>query len=151
MALGGNVLPWNRASIRYETFEFIWEPQSTIQWRMASGTWFGETSRQSQAEPVKQQHTGISPNHVPEAVPYWLGRIKWIREACCRCIMQELISKFLTTLTTNFCSWHYSSCRQTKYVKYVEFQVTSVTCCKFTLFTLKILFPILHLSIMHLL
>ena len=31
MALGGNVLPWNRASIRYETFEFIWEPQSTIQ------------------------------------------------------------------------------------------------------------------------
>ena len=38
------------------------------QWRTASGTWFGETSRQSQAEPVKQQHTGISPNHVPEAV-----------------------------------------------------------------------------------
>ena len=36
--------------------------------RMASGTWFGETSRQSQAELVKQQHTGISPNHVPEAV-----------------------------------------------------------------------------------
>ena len=25
---------------------------------MASGTWFGETSRQSQAKPVKQQHTG---------------------------------------------------------------------------------------------
>ena len=41
-----------------------------FQWRTASGTWFGETSRQSQAEPVKQQHTGISPNHVPEAVPY---------------------------------------------------------------------------------
>ena len=38
---------------------------------MASGTWFGETSRQSQAEPVKQQHTEISPNHVPEAVPYY--------------------------------------------------------------------------------
>ena len=38
-------------------------------WCTASGTWFGETSRQSQAEPVKQQHTGISPNHVPEAVP----------------------------------------------------------------------------------
>ena len=36
---------------------------------MASGTWFGETSRQSQAETFKQQHTGISPNHVPEAVP----------------------------------------------------------------------------------
>ena len=43
---------------------------NTEEWRMASGTWFGETSRQSQAEPVKQQHTGISPNHVPEAVPY---------------------------------------------------------------------------------
>ena len=40
------------------------------EWRMASGTWFGETSRQSQAESVKQQLTGISPNHVPEAVPY---------------------------------------------------------------------------------
>ena len=40
------------------------------QWHMAFGTWFGETSRQSQAEPVKQQQTGISPNHVPEAVPY---------------------------------------------------------------------------------
>ena len=37
---------------------------------MASGTWLGESSRQSQAKPVKQQHTGISPNHVPEAVPY---------------------------------------------------------------------------------
>ena len=39
---------------------------------MASGTWFGETSRQSQAEFkfLKQQHTGISPSHVPEAVPY---------------------------------------------------------------------------------
>ena len=37
---------------------------------MASGTWFGETSRQSQAELVKQQHTGISPSHIPEAVPY---------------------------------------------------------------------------------
>ena len=33
----------------------------------ASGTWFGETSRQSQAERVKQQQKGISPNHVPEA------------------------------------------------------------------------------------
>ena len=42
----------------------------TPQWPMASGTWFSETSRQSQAEPVKQQHTGISPNHVREAVPY---------------------------------------------------------------------------------
>ena len=42
------------------------------QWRMASGTWFGETSRQSQAEPVKQQQTEISPNHVPEAVPHCL-------------------------------------------------------------------------------
>ena len=31
----------------------------------------GETSRQSQAEPVKQQHTGISLNHVPEVVPYY--------------------------------------------------------------------------------
>ena len=39
---------------------------------MASGTWFGETSRQRQAGPVKQQQTGISPNHVPEAVPYSL-------------------------------------------------------------------------------
>ena len=37
---------------------------------MASGTWFGETSRQSQAKLVKQQHTGISPSHIPEAVPY---------------------------------------------------------------------------------
>ena len=37
---------------------------------MASGTWFGGTSRQNQTEPVKQHHTGISPNHVPEAVPY---------------------------------------------------------------------------------
>ena len=35
---------------------------------MASGTWFGETPGQSQAKPVKQQHTGILPNHVPEAV-----------------------------------------------------------------------------------
>ena len=35
---------------------------------MAFGTWFGE----SQAEPVKQQQTGISPNHVPEAVRYWV-------------------------------------------------------------------------------
>ena len=35
--------------------------------------------------------------------------------------------------------------------KYVEFQVTSVTCCKFTLFTLIILSPIVHISIMHLL
>ena len=42
----------------------------TPQWSMASDTWFGETSRQSQVEPVKQHHTGISPNHVPEAVPY---------------------------------------------------------------------------------
>ena len=40
-------------------------------WRTASGTWFGETSRQSQAGQVKQQQTGISPNHVQEAVPYW--------------------------------------------------------------------------------
>ena len=39
-----------------------------VKWRTASGTWFGETFRQSQAEPVKQQQTGISPNHVPEAV-----------------------------------------------------------------------------------
>ena len=38
---------------------------------MASGTWFGETPRQRQAKVVKQQHTGISPNHVPEAVPYF--------------------------------------------------------------------------------
>ena len=37
----------------------------------ARRTWFGETSRQSQAKPVKQQHTGISPNHVPEAVSHW--------------------------------------------------------------------------------
>ena len=28
-----------------------------------SSSRFGETPRQSQAEPVKQQHTGISPNH----------------------------------------------------------------------------------------
>ena len=42
------------------------------QWRTASGTWFGETPRQSQAKPVKQQHTGISPNHVPEAVRHWV-------------------------------------------------------------------------------
>ena len=40
----------------------------SIQWRTASGMWFGETPRQSQAKPVKQQHTRISPNHVPEAV-----------------------------------------------------------------------------------
>ena len=40
-----------------------------FEWRMASGTWFGETSRQSQAEPVKQQHTRISPNHLPETKP----------------------------------------------------------------------------------
>ena len=45
-----------------------------LQWRTASGMWFGEMSRQSQAEPVKQQHTGISPNHVPDAVRYWRGR-----------------------------------------------------------------------------
>ena len=48
------------------------------QWRMASGTWFGETSRQSQAEPVKQQHTGISPNHVPEAVRYSHPGSAWL-------------------------------------------------------------------------
>ena len=41
-----------------------------VKWRTASGTWFGETSRQSQAKPVKQQQIGISQNHVPEAVPY---------------------------------------------------------------------------------
>ena len=34
-----------------------------VKWRTASGTWFGETSRQSQADPVKQQHTGKSPPH----------------------------------------------------------------------------------------
>ena len=34
--------------------------------------WFGETSRQSQAEPVKQRQTGISPNYVPEAVRHWV-------------------------------------------------------------------------------
>ena len=37
---------------------------------MASGMWFGQTFRQSQAKLVKQQHTGILPSHVPEAVPY---------------------------------------------------------------------------------
>ena len=32
---------------------------------------FGESSRQSRAEPVKQQHTGISPNQGPEAVRHY--------------------------------------------------------------------------------
>ena len=40
------------------------------QWRMASGTWFGETPRHSQAKSVTQQHARISPNHVPEAMSH---------------------------------------------------------------------------------
>ena len=47
--------------------------ESSTQWCTASGTWFGETPRQSQAKPVKQQHTRISPNHVPEAVSHYKG------------------------------------------------------------------------------
>ena len=47
---------------------FRLSPRIASEWRTASGTWFGETPRQSQAKPVKQQLTGISPNHVPEAV-----------------------------------------------------------------------------------
>ena len=50
-----------------------------MEWRTASGTWFGETPRQSQAEPVKQQHTGISPNQVPEAVRYWRTSLSCVR------------------------------------------------------------------------
>ena len=50
----------------------IFKTSIGIERHMASGgTWFGETSRQSQTELVKQQHTGISPNHVPEAVPHY--------------------------------------------------------------------------------
>ena len=41
--------------------EIRFNSRNLRQWRMASSTWFGETSRQSQAEPAKQQHTGISP------------------------------------------------------------------------------------------
>ena len=55
-----------------------------VKWRTASGTWFGETSRQGQAEPVKQQQTGISPNHIPEAVPYWV---------VCTCLKIKIASR----------------------------------------------------------
>ena len=40
----------------YESIVKVGQNRSSEQWRMASGAWFGETSRQSQAEPVKQQH-----------------------------------------------------------------------------------------------
>ena len=62
------------------------------------GTWFGETSRQSQAEPVKQQHTGISPNHVPEEVRH-----------CIRDILGPKIlivcglAKFVPAVSYHFC------------------------------------------------
>ena len=53
---------------------------SECQWRTASGTWFGETSRQSQAEPVKQQQTGILSNHTYQK-PYPIKEQRHILES----------------------------------------------------------------------
>ena len=54
-------LKWSgRRRISYPTF-------------LSAGTCFGVIPGQSQAKPVKRQHTRISPNHVPEAVSHSLS------------------------------------------------------------------------------
>ena len=70
--VASNAIEFHDTSCLSDLLNSVGKWSSIPQWRTASGTWFGETSRQSQAEPVKQQHTGISPNHVPEAIRHCL-------------------------------------------------------------------------------